>query len=188
MSLVPTSGRRRAALALALAAALALLLASAAHATSIGEQIIQRCAHEQSLSGYSQSAYRQALEELLATTEEYSPCAQQIRQAEIAQAATHGHGAAGAGQSAAAQAVQQPTALAATPAELRSLAKARKEGSGAVSIGGQVVDPGVVHADVASALSTLPDPLLAVLALMLAAIVGSVSILVRNRVRRRRSG
>jgi len=186
MSLVPTHGRRRAALALALAAALALLLASAAQATSIGEQIIQRCGHEESLSGYSQSAYREALEELLATTEEYSPCAQQIRQAEIAQAAAHGHGVGGAGQSSAAQAVRAAP-LAATPAELRSLAKARKEGSGALSVGGQVVDPGVVHTDVASALSTLPDPLLAVLALMLAVLVASVSILVRNRVRRRRS-
>ena len=53
---------------------------------SVGEQIILRCTHGQSLSGFSQSAYRQALKELSADAEEYSRCAQQIRQAQLAAA------------------------------------------------------------------------------------------------------
>jgi len=51
-----------------------------------------------------------------------------------------------------------------------------------------VVSPGVVHANVASAVSTLPDPLLAVLALMLATLVALAVSYARRRIRARRDG
>ena len=66
----------------------------------IGETIILRCTHGQSLSGFSQSAYSEALKELNADTEEYTDCAQLIRQAQLPRRApargrptAHGRGA-----------------------------------------------------------------------------------------------
>jgi hypothetical protein len=55
-------------------------------------------------------------------------------------------------------------------------------------VGGQVIHPGVVHADIASAFSTLPAPLLAVLALMLASLIALAVGYGRRRLRARRDG
>ncbi len=167
---------RRALLLFALASVVALAAAPAASASRVGEKIILRCTHGESLAGFSQADYRQALEELSSDSEEYSPCEPQIRAA-MAAAAAHGGTGSGAGSEA------PPLALAANPSELRSLAKAKRVGSGGVSVGGELIHPGVVHANVASALSTLPAPLLAVLALMLACVVVVAAVLVRKRVR-----
>ncbi|HTQ68038.1 MAG TPA: hypothetical protein VMI13_05050 [Solirubrobacteraceae bacterium] len=145
---------------------------------SVGEQIILRCTHGQSLSGFSQSAYRQALKELSADAEEYSPCAQQIRQAQLAAAAGQKTGAVNA----------TTVAVAATPSELKAIEHAQEHGSGPVPVGGQVITPGVVHANVSSAVSTLPDPVLAVLALMLATLVALAISFARRRLRARRDG
>jgi hypothetical protein len=174
---------RRARVALALAVLGLLLLAPTASATSPGEKIILRCAHLESLSGFSQRAYREALEDLSATSEEYSPCDEEIRRAQEAAAAREGApgGSGGSGSTAA------PLALVAAPAELSSLAKARKQGSGPVSEDGAVIHPGVVHANIASAFSTLPAPLLAVLALMLACALVLGGLQLRKRVRARRA-
>jgi hypothetical protein len=164
----------------ALIAAAMLVLASPAHA-SIGEKIILRCTHGQSLSGFSQSAYRQALKELSADAEEYSPCSQQIRQAQVAAAAgTRGGG--GPGQSTAA-----PVSIAATPSEQRAIGHAQLSGSEPVKVDGATINPGVVHVNVASALSSLPTPVLATLAFLLACLLAVAGGALRNRVRARRS-
>ena len=158
---------------------LALTFVGAAQAATIGEKIILRCTHGESLSGFSQRAYQQALSELSGDSEEYSGCAQEIREAERA-GAQHGH----AGGPAATGTTAPPLALAAAPGELRSLAHARNK-AGAVSVGGQVIHPGVVHTSVASALSTLPAPLLAVLALLIACALLFATVFIRRRVRSR---
>jgi hypothetical protein len=145
---------------------------------SVGEQIILRCTHGQSLSGFSQSAYRQALQELSADSQEYSFCEQQIRQAQDAAANGHKTGAVNA----------TTVAVTATPQELKALAHTQQRGSGPVPVGGQVISPGVVHANVASAVNTLPGPVLAVLALMLAALVALAIGYARRRLRARRDG
>lgn len=145
---------------------------------SVGEQIILRCTHGQSLSGFSQSAYRQALKELSADAEEYSSCGQEIRQAQLAAAAGQKSGATAA----------PAVAIVATPAELSAIKHTQQSGTGPVAVGGQVISPGVVQANVASAVNTLPDPLLAVLALMLAALVALVISYARRRIRARRNG
>jgi hypothetical protein len=54
--------------------------------------------------------------------------------------------------------------------------------------GGQPVRPGVVHANIASALSSLPAPLLAIVALLLACVATAGGGVLRNRVRTRRLG
>ena len=167
-------GHRPALLVLLATAALALALAPGASA-DVGETIIQRCTHGQSLAGFSPRAYSRALKELSADAEEYTDCAALIRQAQLA-AASH---SSGGGPSEAASAV----ATTATPKEQRAIAHAAKVGSTPVSLEGQVVHPGVVHASVASALSTLPVPLLAMLALMLAGVLTAAGSSVRKRFR-----
>jgi hypothetical protein len=153
----------------------ALLLCSPAARADVGETIIQRCTHGQSLSGFSQSAYNQALKELSADAEQYTDCGALIRRAELAAA-----GGGGASEGAL-------VPLAATPAEPRALAAASKAGAGPVSVGGTLVHPGVVRANVSSAFSTLPTPLLATVAFLLAWLLVVAGGTLRNRVRARRS-
>ncbi|HEX5224838.1 MAG TPA: hypothetical protein VFW29_06895 [Solirubrobacteraceae bacterium] len=162
---------------LAALVALALLGAPAARA-DVGETIIERCTHGKSLAGFSQSAYRKALKELTADAEEYSPCGPLIRQAQLA-AASGGGGASGGSEGAA--------PLVATPAEQRSLAHAAQTGAAPVALGGKVVRPGVVHANVASAFSSLPSSLLATLALLLVSLVLFGANAARRRIRGNRA-
>lgn len=152
----------------------AALSSAPAASADIGETIIERCTHGQSLAGFPQSAYRKALKELTADAEEYTPCAQLIRQAQLATAGGGG-GAAGAAETAA--------PLAATPSEQRSLAHAAHTGSAPIAVGGSIVHPGVVHANVASALSSLPSSLLATIAFLLACLIAYVGNALRGRFR-----
>ena len=176
---IPSPAVRAVALSM-MALAATLTLAGPARA-DIGETIILRCTHAQSLSGFSQAAYRKALKELSADSEEYSPCSAQIRQAQQAAAAA-GRGG-GARTSTAA-----PVAITPTASEQKSITHALGAGSEPVSLGGQVIHPGVVHVDVASALSSLPSPVLATLAFLLACLLLIVAGAIRNRVRARRPG
>jgi hypothetical protein len=154
--------------------AIALLSSAAPASADVGETIIQRCTHGQSLAGFSQSGYRQALKELSADAEEYTDCAQLIRQAQLAAAS----GRAGA--------VAGPVPILATPAEQRAIAHAAHTGAGPVNVGNQVIHPGVVHANIASAISSLPTPLLATTAFLLACLIALAGGVLRNRIRARR--
>jgi hypothetical protein len=149
-----------------------LAIASPAGA-DVGTTIINRCTHGESLSGFSQQAYRQALRELPTEVEEYSDCANLIRRAQLAAA---GGGSAGA-----------LTATPLTPAEISALKRALKTGSTPLQVGGAVVRPGVVPVDIASALNSLPTPLLATLAFMLACALVLGGGALRNRIRAHRS-
>jgi hypothetical protein len=152
------------------------LAAAPAASADVGETIIQRCTHGQSLGGFSQSAYSKALKELSADAEEYTSCASLIRQAQLAAA---GRGSGGGASTGAENAVP----LQATPAELRSISSAPHAGSAPIQLGGQTVHPGVVHANIASALSSLPSPLLATLAFLLACLLLMAGGAARNRFR-----
>jgi hypothetical protein len=166
----------------ALTALLATVLLAIAQPASadVGEQIILRCTHAQSLSGFSQSAYRQALKELKSDSEEYTFCASEIHEAELAAASgSHGSGGGGGGGESAAA----PVAVAATPAEQRAITHAQHAGSQPVRLGGGSVHPGVVHVDVASAFSALPTPLLVILAFLLACLLLVFGGALRKRVR-----
>ncbi len=170
--------------ALLVAVVVAALLAFAQPArANVGETIILRCTRGHSLSGFSQSAYRQALKELSADTEEYSDCSFLIRQAQLAAAA----GARGGASVAPSQSTAAPIAIAATPAERRAITHAEHASPESVNLGGGVIHPGVVHTDIASALSSLPTPLLATLAFLLACLLLVVGGTLRNRVRAHRS-
>jgi hypothetical protein len=165
---------RRLALLAGLAAAGALSLAPPASA-DVGHTIVGRCVHGESLSGFSPSAYGKALKELSATTEEYSDCASLIRQAQRAAASGHG------GSSSNPVSAAPPTQIAATPAEQNQIAGAVRTGAQPLEVGGQLIHPGVVHGNVASAFSTLPSPLLAVLGFLLGCLVLLAGAALRNR-------
>jgi hypothetical protein len=170
--------------ALALPAALTMLLslAAPAQAGDVGEKIILRCTHGESLSGFTQKDYNKALKELETSSEEYTDCANLIHRAQLA--AAGGRGGPGGGGSSAAGAV---TATApATPAERKQLNRATHTGSAPLRVGNQLVNPGVVHADIASAFSSLPNPVLAILAFLLACALALAVRALRNSIRERR--
>ena len=171
---------RRGLLLLAALLAIALQPATPAGADQ-GEAIILRCTHGQSLSGFSQKAYKQALKDLNADTEEYTDCSSLIRQAQLA-AASSGGGAGGGGGSAGSPGAP---AVVPTPSEQRAIAQAGHARPAPVQVGDEAVHPGVVHTDIASALSSLPDPLLAMLAFLLTCLLLVVGGGLRNRVRAR---
>jgi hypothetical protein len=164
-----------------LLAILALATAPAALADS-GETIIQRCTHGESLGGFPPRAYSRALKELSADAEEYTDCASLIRQAQLAAASGRGGGGSSTGGPSSAAAL----ATSASPSEQQAVARAA-HGAEPVSFGGQLIRPGVVHASVASAFSTLPAPLLATLALILVSLLVLAGDATRKRARARRS-
>ncbi len=161
-------------------AALALLAGASAAQASEASQIIEKCAHGKPISGYSQSAYRQALKQLPTILIEYSPCPEQIRGAELA--------AAGGGAGGAATGTAPNVPLVLTPTEQRAVQSAHHNGAASVRVGNEPIRPGVVHANIASAVNTLPHSLFAVLAFLLAVVLGLAVGEVSKRVRARRDG
>jgi hypothetical protein len=160
------------------AIAVAMLSIAAPAQGDVGEEIIRRCTHAESLSGFSQAAYRQALKELSAGTEEYSNCAQLIRQAQLATAGAGRGGGSGAGTARPAAGSATPT-----PSEQRAIARAPNAGSAPLLVGAQTIHPGVVHADIASAFSSLPTPLLATVAFLAICLLAVAVAGIRNRIR-----
>ena len=134
------------------------------------------------MRGFTQKDYNKALKELETSTEEYSDCASLIHQAQLAAAGSRGGSSGGGGGSATGAGATTATTPA-TPAEQRELNRAPSAGAAPLLLGGQVIRPGVVHADLASAFSTLPTPLLAVLLFLVACAVALAGGALRNRVR-----
>lgn len=180
---VRTSCRARTRLrANAIAAALiatALLAGASPAQASEASRIIEKCAHGEPFGGYSQKAYREALKQMPTQVIEYdAPCVQEIRKAELAAA-----GGGGAGTEAASSNVPLPL----TPAEQRAVQNAHRYGSTPVQVGREPIRPGVVHADIASAVNTLPHSLFALLAFLLASALVLAVGEVAKRVRARRN-
>ncbi len=162
--------------ALALAAALALLFAAGASASEREvTKIYEDCGSGTVPTGYSQQAYSQAIKEMEPFLAEYSTCPDLIHKAQLARAASS-HGGAGGGAGPAA--VAPPT-----PTEQRTLESVPHASSPSVPVGNEVIHPGVVHVDIASALSSLPTPLLALLAFLLAGALLLLGRAVREGVR-----
>ena len=177
-SIVASRSSLRAAM---LGAVLILALLAPSASADIGAKIIEKCTHGESLSGYSQQDYRKALQEIPTEVEEYSDCGELIRKAQLAAAS----GAPAGGPAGAASSPSAP--IATTPAEQREIEAVHHTGASPVKVGDQVLRPGVVHANIASAISALPSPLIAVLLLLLVCgcTVGAREI--RERVLRARS-
>jgi hypothetical protein len=169
------------ALALPVALLSMLLSFTAPAQADIGEKIILRCTHGESLRGFTQKDYNKALKELETSTEEYSDCASLIHQAQLAAAGSRGGSGGGGGSATGGGAATATTP--ATPAEQRDLSRAPSAGAAPLQVGDQVIRPGVVHADIASAFSSLPTPLLAIVLFLVACAVALAGGVLRNRVR-----
>ena len=176
----PQTLRFAPALVAALLALVCLAVGTSVAVADTGTKIIERCTHGQSISGFSQQAYRRALQELPTEVEEYSDCANLIRHAQLAAAGGGGGGSAGGGSS--------PLTTPISPAEQSSLAGASKASSGPLRIGGTSVQPGVIDTNVSSALSSLPAPLLAVLIFLLACAAALGGRSIQKAIRDHRTG
>jgi hypothetical protein len=173
-------GRVLAQVAASTLAALVLLAGACTAQASEAQTIIEKCGHGEPFGGYTQNAYREALKHMPTEVSEYTDCANLIRKDELA--------AAGGGAGAAAGGPSSNVALPLTPSEQHAVQSAHHNGSAPVQIGSEPIHPGVVHADIASAVNTLPHSLFAVLAFMLAgALVLGIGE-VHKRVRARRDG
>ncbi len=173
--------RRLALLATLLTTTLSTALPAGA---DVGETIIQRCTHGQSLSGFSQAAYRKALQELPTEVAEYSHCDALIRRAQLAAAGLPGAGGGGStGGGAGTSAAGTPL----TATQRSTLKRSTGAGAAPVQVGNQTIHPGVVPVDIASAFSTLPTPLLAILAFLLACALALAGGAIRDRVRAHRA-
>jgi hypothetical protein len=165
---------------------LSMVLSLAASATparaDIGERIILRCTHGESLRGFTQKDYEKALKELETSQEEYSDCSNLIHQAQLAAAGSRGGSGGGGGGAGSTGAGTTSAAATATPAERGNLSRAPSTGAAPLKLGDQVIRPGVVHVDIASALSSLPTPLLAVLLFLVACAVALAGGVLRKRV------
>jgi hypothetical protein len=164
----------------------ALLLAVPATASAgVTRKIFEACGEEKIPTGYSQQAYSQALRQMPPELAEYSDCADLIHKAQLASAAGGGGGGgAGGGGASLAAAIPPPS-----PSEQQALERvARGDAGPPVKVGGELLRPGVVHANIASALGKLPTPLLALLAFLLACAALVLGRLAHTRVRARRHG
>ena len=167
-----------------LSMALSLAAAAAPARADVGEKIILRCTHGESLRGFTQKDYEKALKELETSLEEYSGCASLIHQAQRAAAGSRGgSGGGGRGGGGSTGTGASTAAATATPTERSNLNRAPHAGAAPLLIGGQVIRPGVVHVDIASAFGSLPTPLLAVILFLVACAIALAGGVLRNRVR-----
>lgn len=172
-------------LAFAVAAALALPLAAAAPAgASEATRILEACSNGTLPTGYSQQAYSQAIKQMPPELSEYTDCPDLIHKAQLAGAAGS-HGGPGAGGSGSTGAVAAAAVAPPTPTEQHALEGIPHAGAPPVHLGGEVIHPGVVHVNIASALGTLPAPLFALLAFLLTCALLLIGRAVRNRVHAR---
>lgn len=176
---IVATGRRRSIAATAALAATALFVWATPASAGAGNAIVEKCMNGKPFNGYTPADYREALKDLSTEAIEYSECGNLIRKAELA--------AAGGGTGASAGTAASKIALPLTPAEQKAVQKAHgNHGSAPVRVGNEPVVPGVVHADIASAVNTLPRSLLALLAFLLAATLVLAAGEVRKRVNARR--
>jgi hypothetical protein len=152
---------------------------TASASTSEVTKIYEACGNGTVPTGYSQQAYSQAIKEMEPFLAEYSACPDLIHKAQLAGAAGP-HSAGTSGPSEAGTTAVAP----ATPTEQRTLESIPHAGAPPVRVGGEVIHPGVVHVNLASAFNTLPTPLLALLAFLLACALLMVAWAVRRRVGR----
>lgn len=154
----------------AVAVAALMTLGATPASASEASTIIEHCAKAQSLAGFSQKGYREALKQMPTVGSEYSDCPTLIREAELA-ATAGGAGGSGAGIGGAGEStgVISNTPIPLTPVEQQEVLRAHRNGSTPVLVGAKPLVPGVVHASVASTASTLPTSLLTMLGVLLGA-------------------
>jgi hypothetical protein len=157
------------------ALALSLLVAVPASASEV-TRIYEDCGNSTVPTGFSQQAYNQAMKQMPPELAEYDNCPDLIQKAQLARAT----GSRGASSHGAVASSAPPT-----PTEQHTLESIPHASAPPVQVGGEVIHPGVVHVNLASAFNTLPTPLLALLAFLLACALTVIAWTVRRRVRQR---
>ncbi len=161
-------------------AALALAFPVTASAnTSEVTKIYEACGNGTVPTGYSQQAYSQAIKEMEPFLAEYSACPDLIHKAQLTGAAgPHSAGTSGPSE------IGTTAVAPATPTEQHTLESIPHASAPPVRVGGEVIHPGVVHVNLASAFNTLPTPLLALLAFLLACALLVLAWAMRRRIGR----
>ncbi|HUN78880.1 MAG TPA: hypothetical protein VMU32_08175 [Solirubrobacteraceae bacterium] len=168
-------------LSIALGIVLLALLGGAPAASAGGTttKILEACSEGRIPRGYSQRDYREALKQMPAELAEYTSCPNLIHKAQLAGAAgSDGGPGGGSGGGPGGGAVAPPT-----QSEQHSLESSGHRGGSPVEVGGETLHPGVVHVDIASALGSLPTPLIALLAFLLAGAALMLGLAARHRLR-----
>jgi hypothetical protein len=178
------------------------LLAPATALAGSSQQLYRDCQDGKIDGKYTQAQYQQALANIPADLDEYTDCRQVISRAKLLAAGGNGgggHGSgggstgAGGGGSANGGGTQggvrvDPLANA-TPQERKALAKAGVDGGKPVKVAGRLVTPGALgFRNLSSGGNELPTPLLVVLALIAAAVLGYGATTLWSRVNARRTG
>jgi hypothetical protein len=189
---------------IALLAALALLAGPATTALASGRDVLDDCTADEVMSKtYTQKEYHDALSQLAADADQYGNCRQVIGRAQLRAAAqqkndSHAHAAApaagrtgggtGGGAGAVGSAPARQQLADATPAERKAVDKARTAGGRRFEVHNTRVDPSKVGTvPGVSRVSDLPTPLVAVLALLLAASLALAAARIRSLVNARRA-
>jgi len=148
---------------------IALMTPAVGRAANQGDKVIQACEHGKPLTGFSQKAYAQALAELNGSAAEYSDCAGLIRQASLT-AASGGSGGSGSGPGGAAGggAGGSGPGSGGTGATTPLSAAERQALAAGGLLGGKIVRPQVLQANLAADLNALPTPLVLLLAALAA--------------------
>ncbi|HEY3759795.1 MAG TPA: hypothetical protein VGL37_08530 [Solirubrobacteraceae bacterium] len=144
-------------------------------------KIFEDCGESKIPVGFNQQTYEQALKQMPPELAEYDDCPALIHKAQRAGAGEHGNDAAAGAGGGSTGTVPPPT-----PAEQQTLEKISRSSGAPVKVGEEIIHPGVVHVNIASAVGQLPTPLLALLAFLLACallILGRLAF-VRARARR----
>jgi hypothetical protein len=177
-------------------------LLAPATAVAGSDQLYRDCQDGKIDGKYTQSQYQQALANIPADVDEYTDCRQVIRRGQLQAAGgksggshTTGGGSTGAGGGGSAngggtQGGARVDPLAdATPQERKALAKAGVDGGKPVKVAGELVTPGALgFRNLSSGGNELPTPLLVVLALIAAGVLGYGATTVWSRVNARRTG
>jgi hypothetical protein len=196
-------------LRIATALALLLVLAVPALAHASGSAVIKDCADGTIDKSYSQKDYADALANLPADLDEYTDCRSQIQRKQLGgSSSSNGGGGSGSGgavggtgggtggggtgggatgDTGTGAGSQADPLASATDAERAAFTKAVQTGSAPVQLDGNPIYPGELGGAKDSALTDLPAPLLAILALLVLAGVGAAGFGTRRLVLGRRT-
>lgn len=178
---------------------LALLAAGAALANASGKAVLDDCTDDERMSKtYSQKDYRDALGELAADTDQYGNCRDVIQRAMLAAAATPANGKpakdSGGGRSPSASGGAIGSARAeeqlrmATAKERDAVDRARNDSATPFTVNNARVDPAEVgRVPGMSQVSSLPTPIVVLLALLLAGLLALGAVRIRSLVHSRRA-
>ena len=186
-------------LAVLILALVSLLAGPAAAALASGADVLDDCTDDERMSKtYTQEDYRGALDELAADTDQYGNCRAVIQRAMLAAAGTPtkgkrakdsgGDASSSTGGGAIGNARAEEQLRAATPQERSAVDRARNDAGSPVRVNDATVDPAKVgRVPGMSQASTLPTPIVVLLALLLAGLLAFGAVRIRSLVHSRRA-